>query len=214
MLDIEAEILKYLVAKWSPQVVLLGGSRARGDTTAFSDWDLYLIGNYPTKDCFPEQFGGQHLDIEVRSRSDVPHDVFQLYYGPVQALKVLLDSSDQLGRRIVEQTRLVYERGPLPKSQGTLAADRNELARLVTKILSHSSDPEACFTNLGLFHRMAIQLWFEQRGRWSLPPHKGLPIIRSEDGHFAELLRELAEDNPIESKLEACARIQWEIWRT
>lgn len=214
MPKIEAEIVQYLIAKWSPEVILLGGSRAANEETPSSDWDLYLIGNYPAKDSVPEQFAGQHLDVEVRPRSDVPRDVFQLYYGPVRSLKVLLDSSDQLGRRIVEHTRAAYERGPTPKSPGTLDVDRSEMARIAAKILSHSADPEACFTNLGLFHRMALQLWFERRSRWPLPPHKGLPIIRTEDPEFAKLLRQLTDDVPIEVKLKNCARIQQEMWGT
>jgi len=214
VLKIEAEIVKYLVAKWTPEVILLAGSRATNEHTPSSDWDLYLIGNYPAKECVPEQYAGQHLDVEVRSRRDVPRDVFQIYYGPVRSLKVLLESSDQLGQRIVEQTRIAYERGPSRKAPETLDLERSEMARIAAKILSHSADPEACFTNLGLFHRMAIQLWFEKHRRWSLPPRKGLPIIRSEDPEFAKLLRQLADVTPIETKLKSCARIQQEIWGT
>lgn len=213
MLKIETKIVKYLLTKWSPEVILLGGSRACAEESPSSDWDLYLIGDYPGKDCVPEQFAGQHLDVEIRPRKDVPRDIFQLYYGPVRSLKVLLDNSDQLGRRIVEQTRLAYERGPTPKPPETLELDKAEMARIAAKILSHSADPEACFTNLGLFHRMAIQLWFEKRRRWSLPPRKGLPIIRSEDPRFAELLRQLTEEASIDTKLKNCAKIQEEIWK-
>ena len=214
MLKIEAEIVEYLIAKWSPEVILLGGSRAANEETPSSDWDLYLIGNYSAKDCVPEQFAGHHLDVEVRPRSDVPGDVFRLFYGPIRSLKVLLDSSDHLGKRIVEQTRVAYERGPDPKSPEILDLDRSEMARIATKILSHSADPEACFTNLGLFHRMAVQFWFEKRRRWPLPPRRGLPIIRAEDPDFAKLLRQLTDDAPIEAKLKNCTRIQQEIWGT
>lgn len=195
-------------------MILLGGSRAAHEETPSSDWDLYLIGNYPTKDCFPENFESQHLDVEVRPRGEVRGDVFQLYYGPVRSLRVLLDGSDHLGKRIVEQTRIAYERGPLPKSPEALQLDQSEMARIVAKIFSHSADAEACFTNVGLFHRMALQFWFEKRRRWSLPPHKGLPIIRAEDPEFAKFLRQLTEDFPINSKVKICASIQQRIWGT
>ncbi|MBN8551185.1 MAG: hypothetical protein J0M12_17870 [Deltaproteobacteria bacterium] len=214
MTHIETQIVQHLVEKWAPEVILLGGSRANAEETPSSDWDLYLIGNYPAKECAPEQFAGQHLDVEVRPRSDVAGDIFQLYYGPVRLLRVLLDSSDQLGSRIVEQTRIAYERGPTPKAPDAVEIDRVEMSRIAAKIISHSADPESCFTNLGIFHRMAIQLWFENRGRWSLPPHKGLPIIRSEDPEFASNLKQLTKDSPIASKFDSCATIQQKLWGT
>lgn len=173
---------------------------------------MFLIGNYPSKETFADQFQGEHLDIEVRSKDEIADDILQIYYGPVQFLKVLKDNSNELGKRIANKTRLEYERGPNPKTEKTLYNNQNEMARLLSKINTHSSDPNACFTNLGLFHRLSIQFWFELKNRWSLPVHKALPIIRTEDPKFGTLLQEIASSQSIEMKYQKCVEIQKLIW--
>jgi predicted nucleotidyltransferase len=44
-LDVEAirELLDCVIARWHPQQVWLFGSRARGDFTPDSDWDLFVV---------------------------------------------------------------------------------------------------------------------------------------------------------------------------
>jgi hypothetical protein len=204
----ESDLTAHLTAKWQPEIILLGGSRALGEGTKSSDWDLYLIGNYPKRESYPEQYQGEHLDIQVRPRSDLPGNVLQIYYGPVQSLRVLKDCPAKLGKEIVEKTRLAYEQGPQPKSAKVVVEDRDEMSRLVAKITSYAADPEACFSHLGIFHRLAIQLWFEKRLRWSLPAHKALPIIRKDDAEFASNLKEISGDKEVAAKLRACTRIQ------
>lgn len=208
----EAEIIKHLSAKWSPEVILLGGSRALGEQVPGSDWDLFLIGNYSSRDSFPDQLHGNHLDILLRPKSELQDGVLRIYYGPVRLLKVLKDNDTELGAKIVHQTKLAYENGPSAKAAKDFQIDQLEMARVATKISSHSTDAEACFASLGQFHRMAIQYWFERRLRWSLPPHVALPIIRKEDPEFASILTDIAGRAPIGTKMRACSKIQQMLW--
>jgi predicted nucleotidyltransferase len=210
----ETKIVEHLTAKWSPEVILLGGSRADGSETLGSDWDLYLVGPYASQEFFPERFRDEHLDVELRPPDSLPSDILKIYYGPVPWLRILKDNSENFGSRIVEATRKAHDVGPTPKNSDTLAMDRSEMERMVAKIAAHAIDSEACFTNLGFFHRMAIQFWFERNGRWSLPPHKALPIVRKEDPDFAENLKVVASADNIHSRIEACGKIQQKIWGT
>jgi hypothetical protein len=214
MTSIEEEIVDHLVVKWTPEVVLLGGSRATSENFIDSDWDLYLIGDYPQRKCFPEQFKGAHLDVELCPRRSVPDEIFRIFYGPISALRVLKESPDNLGARIVARTRQAYDEGPSERDQSEQEMDRVEMARVISKVITHSGDTEACFTHLGVFHRMAVQMWFERRKRWPLPAHKALPLIRREDPKFAGLLSEVAGNGEIDSKIEACRLLRKIIWGT
>ncbi len=206
--NLETLITRHLDQKWNPEIILLGGSRAAGQENSNSDWDLFLLGNYPACESYPEQYSEQHLDVQVRPLNEIENQVLKIYYGPVAALRVLKDRADRLGARIVESTKSAYQVGPEAKSQQSLELDRSEMLRFVAKLRSHASDPEACFTTLGFVHRLAIQIWFECQRRWSLPPHKALPIIRKEDPEFAKLLSLIAGDHSMQEKLHACSQIQ------
>jgi len=208
----EAKIIAHLEQKWSPDLILLGGSRALNQHSVTSDWDLYLVGDYSERDSFPEQFDGEHLDVSIWPRRNLSGNVLRIYYGPVPTLRVLKESLDQLGSRIVEQTALAYRQGPDSKNKKALLLERDEMSRMIAKISSHLYDPEACFTNLGFFHRTAVQMWFETRGKWSLPPFKALPIIRIEDPEFALSLSILASEAEITQKLQSCMKIQDALW--
>jgi len=58
---IEARIIAHLDRKWSPELILLGGSRAVNQQSAISDWDLFLVGDYAERSGFPEQLEGNGI---------------------------------------------------------------------------------------------------------------------------------------------------------
>ncbi len=44
MVPSDAEVFEYVKQQFAPELMLLGGSRARGMERADSDWDIYLFG--------------------------------------------------------------------------------------------------------------------------------------------------------------------------
>lgn len=64
-------LLDRIVARWHPQQVWLFGSRARGDATPDSDWDLFVVVDDGIEDDELDPRIGRLLRRECRVRADV-----------------------------------------------------------------------------------------------------------------------------------------------
>jgi hypothetical protein len=161
-----------------------------------------LLGDYSGRESIPEQCAEQNLDVVIRPITDLNQNVLSTFYGPIPALRVLLDDQKLRGQQIVAATRAAYQRGSSDRDPKERRADQLELNRYVSKILARRDDLESCFSTFARVHALAIQIWFYDRGRWPLPAHQALPIIRTEDSEFAAQLTAITKSD--ESALEAC----------
>lgn len=203
--SLEIELVQLLSNRWSPKLILLAGSRASGSHKENSDWDLYLLGEYSGQKSIPEQYAGQNLDVVIRPITDLNQSVLSTFYGPIPALRVLLDDEKLTGQQIVAATHAAYQRGSRDRDPNERRADQLELNRYISKILARRDDLESCFSTFARVHALAMQLWFYDRGLWPLPPHQALPLIRSEDPKFAAQLAAIT--NCDESAVMACKAI-------
>lgn len=64
-------LLDRIVARWNPQQVWLFGSRARGDSTPDSDWDLFVVVDDSAADDDLDPGVGRRLRRECGVRADV-----------------------------------------------------------------------------------------------------------------------------------------------
>jgi len=64
-------LLDRIVARWTPQQVWLFGSRARGDSTPDSDWDLFVVVDDSAADDDLDPGVGRRLRRECGVRADV-----------------------------------------------------------------------------------------------------------------------------------------------
>jgi predicted nucleotidyltransferase len=64
-------LLDRIVARWHPQQVWLFGSRARGDSTPESDWDLFVVVDDSAGDDELDPGVGRRLRRECGVRADV-----------------------------------------------------------------------------------------------------------------------------------------------
>lgn len=64
-------LLDRILARWNPQQVWLFGSRARGDATPDSDWDLFVVVDDLTEDEELDPGVGRRLRRECGVRADV-----------------------------------------------------------------------------------------------------------------------------------------------
>lgn len=196
------EILAYIESKYRPEIILLGGSRAQGSSRPDSDWDIYLIGDFPNNDHVPQIFQGQDLDLTLYTTDLLKIHVLTIYYGPVSELKVLKDNQQGDGTRIVDETQKAYVRGP-----GELTSEERRLAihglsRLLDKTEAHFADRPVAAFQLAEFFREIVPVWFRLRAEWSLPIGKAIEKIREQDPQFALLLGEWASSSTDRRQLE------------
>jgi len=64
-------LLDRIVSRWHPQQVWLFGSRARGDSTLESDWDLFVVVDDSTEDDELDPGVGRRLRRDCGVRADV-----------------------------------------------------------------------------------------------------------------------------------------------
>jgi predicted nucleotidyltransferase len=64
-------LLDRIVSRWHPQQVWLFGSRARGDSTPESDWDLFVVVDDSADDDELDPGVGRRLRRECGVRADV-----------------------------------------------------------------------------------------------------------------------------------------------
>ena len=186
----EKDVLDHVQSKFNPDVILLGGSRAQGSSRLNSDWDLYLVGDYPDNIRYTQLYKGHDLDIAVYPTDALKNGILRIYYGPVSELKVLKDNIQGDGARIKEATRNAYEAGPGELSPDEREALAYELSRLLDKTEPVLEDALAATFRLAEFYREVIPAWFRMRSIWSLPISQALDGIRSEDSLFAKLLED------------------------
>jgi hypothetical protein len=204
----EHKLITYLQDKYKPEVILLGGSRAKNTERVNSDWDIYLIGDYKIEnEQVSEEFLGEHLDIALFPKFCLKDKVLKLFYGPVSNLRVLFDNKDNFGFQIVEATRQTYLNKPNSLTSAQISEKISYLNRILSKIEGYKDKPEVSFFHLAQFYQTVIPFWFEFRGEWSIPVQYALPIIKSIDPMFYNLLKSIITTTKTEEQIIECKKI-------
>ena len=204
----EQEIISYLIKKFSPEVILLGGSRAKNTQRDTSDWDIYLIGDYEiTNESIAEDFLGEFLDIALFPKSSLKDNVLKIFYGPLSTLKVLKDNSDNLGEQIIQSTKKAYLSGPKPLSSKDKIEKLAYLNRILSKTIGYKKDSKISFFHLAQFYREIFPFWFELENRWPLPVQYAIEEIKVNDLDLYNLLESLINEIKVDKKIEICTKI-------
>ena len=125
-------------------LILLGGSRAAGTARPGSDWDLFLVtADGATRDRVADRYAEAHLDLELVPAPFVADQVLRIAYGPVRALRVLLDDAAGHGRAIVAATQQAYAAGPPPLAASERRRHAADLERLLSKVEAYADEPVA-----------------------------------------------------------------------
>lgn len=204
----EHKLITHLQDKYKPEIILLGGSRAKNTERVDSDWDIYLIGDYKIEnEEISEEFLGEHLDIALFPKFCLKDKVIRLFYGPIRNLKVLLDNEDNLGLLIVESTEKASLNKPNLLTSLQILEKISYLNRILSKIEGYKDKPEVSFFHLAKFYQAAILFWFEFQGEWSMPVQYALPIIESIDPMFYNMLKSIITTTKIEEQIIECKKI-------
>nr|WP_276602963.1 nucleotidyltransferase domain-containing protein [Nannocystis pusilla] len=95
--------LERLVARWRPSQVWLFGSRARGEATAESDWDLLVV----VPDATPDDDLDPLVGWQLRKESRVRADLIPCREGDFRADR---DTPNTLAHEAAHRGVLIYER--------------------------------------------------------------------------------------------------------
>lgn len=165
--SLTAELTTWLLGQFAPSVIVLAGSRATGQATPASDWDVFLLtdaGRARHRQAL--RWHGQHLDLEHVPWSCLPDGILRIHYGPLPQLTILWDDAHGRGQALATATATAYAAGPPPPDAGLL----DDLHRLLTKITAQLDEPLTAQLYIIGFVPALLAAWFSVHGRWSLPP--------------------------------------------
>nr|WP_276598892.1 nucleotidyltransferase domain-containing protein [Nannocystis sp. SCPEA4] len=98
-----APLLEGIITRWQPQQVWLFGSRARGEATADSDWDLLVV----VPDETPEDELDPLVIWQLRKQADVRADVVPCHRHDFDTFR---DTPQSLAYEAVHHGVLIHER--------------------------------------------------------------------------------------------------------
>lgn len=85
----DEKIISYLIERFNPEVILLGGSRAKNTQRTTSDWDIYLIGDFKiSNEQISEEYLNEFLDIALFPKNSLKDNILKIFYGPLSNLKI------------------------------------------------------------------------------------------------------------------------------
>jgi predicted nucleotidyltransferase len=185
----EEKIVEYLRSKYTPQAILLTGSRATGHHTKESDWDMYVITSEKHRGEFFE-WNGERLDITFK---ELPENdaILTNPYKPLWPVKILFDDTNGALDKILKNTKAKYDEGPLQAYSNGCEDRLRQLQRGAGKVNRYKNDPNIQFYYLTYSYYFLIRSWFEQHNLWPMSPAEAMVYISKEDKEFYNLLTKI-----------------------
>lgn len=158
------------------EAVIVYGSRARGDFTPESDYDLLGIRDSGAEVRVAREEEGRFLDAFVVPRTALTGrepEYLRLLGG-----RVLADSPDGFAAALLERVAEADRRGPEPLD----AAAREERHAWIRKMVARAGrgDIEARFRHSWLLYEL-LENYFVLRGRWYRGPKESFAWLRQHD---------------------------------
>lgn len=191
----KSKITQFLLKEYNPTVIVLGGSRARGEEQNRSDWDIFLFGSQKQPSQFLE-FEGQTLDLTFHEWPQPKDYIFKIPFGPVWPNTVLYDASEGEFAQVLKKTLAVYNQGPRNAYPEGCAQRLTKLKRWKHKMEVYVKREEVQFYYVGYVYELALRVWFEQQNLWPLTPVKAIPYIQERDTEFYQHLQSLIHRSP------------------
>ncbi len=162
-------------AKYGCHTVILYGSRARGESTNTSDYDIIAIreqGEFE-RDC--RVFDGFYLDAFIYSEEAIknPNASFiRIKDG------VIVFQKDHMGDILLNEVKKIFQQGP-PK---TAAWEKHEIITWTRKMLQRAeeNDIEGNFRRHWLLHDL-LECYFKMRDLWYLGPRESFQWLKVND---------------------------------
>ncbi|TAK73122.1 MAG: nucleotidyltransferase domain-containing protein [Gammaproteobacteria bacterium] len=189
-------IKRDIINTYKCHTIILYGSRARGEATTTSDYDILAIrdkGNLE-RDC--RFFEGFYLDVFIYAEDAVKNpdaSLIRIKDG------VALCQKDNIGDELLSKVKAIFKAGP----PATPSWEKQEINAWVMKMLDRAKqgDIEGNFRKHWLLHDL-LECYFKLRDAWYLGPKESFQWLKNNDmqiyGAFNEALKPNATFDEIE----------------
>jgi hypothetical protein len=184
------------------RAILLYGSRARGEETVESDWDLLVLTDRLCSSDLRRRVGGVDLDIDVRPTDAVEEGMVYLLPG-----RVLHDPFGDL-ERLLSLLVVRAARGPDPLAEAETARWHAWVERMLRRISAGLEEdrPLAAY-QMSWLHQELLLLYFTLRRRWTMGPKAALRWLRENEPALYDAYAAFAEATVGEARVAALRRI-------
>ncbi|MBS0289827.1 MAG: GNAT family N-acetyltransferase [Proteobacteria bacterium] len=133
-----AKIVNHLKEKYDCHTIILYGSRARGDETLASDYDIIAIRDKGEMERDCRKFEGVFLDIFIYSLQEInqPSDFLRIKDG------IVIYEKDRVGSDLLEKVKNCYKQGPIPKP----VWEKQVIVSWGQELTEKVGDDQTCYT--------------------------------------------------------------------
>lgn len=164
-----------LIKQYQCHTIILYGSRARGDSTITSDYDIVAIRDQGDleRDC--HLIDGFYLDIFI-----YPESMIQNPDNYLIRIKdgIILCQKDNLGTALLDKIHTIFNAGPMPTPEW----EKHEINHWVMKMFQRAkqNDIEGNFRRHWLLHDL-LESYFKLRNFWYLGPKESFCWLKNND---------------------------------
>lgn len=164
-----------LITQYKCHTIILYGSRARGDHTETSDYDIVALrkSGEMERDC--RFVDGFYLDVFI-----YPEDIIKNPDNYLIRIKdgIVLCQKDTLGDALLEKIHSIFDAGPIPTPEW----EKHEINNWIMKMFQRAkqNDIEGNFRRHWLLHDL-LECYFKLRDIWYLGPKESFRWLSNND---------------------------------
>lgn len=164
-----------LINQHECHTIILYGSRARGDHTETSDYDIVALRKHGDMERDCRFIDGIYLDIFI-----YPEDIIKNPDNYLIRIKdgIVLRQKDNLGDALLQKIHFVFNSGPIQTPEW----EKHEINNWVMKMLQRAKqeDIEGNFRMHWLLHDL-LECYFKLRDLWYLGPKESFKWLKNND---------------------------------
>jgi predicted nucleotidyltransferase len=178
------KIITHLKEQYNCHTFILYGSRARGDETSASDYDILAIRDNGSLVRETQKFEEAFLDCFIYSMDEIkePSQFLGIKDG------IIICQKDKIGTKLLKEVKNIYSKGPIPKKEWEKQVIVNWGKKMIER--AKVGDIEGKFRAHWLLYDL-LESYFQLRDLWYLGPKVSFQWLKVNDAITYELFEKV-----------------------